>query len=575
MIGMMKPKTILHPRRGPFSFSQSIRGHLMDKDKVQFKENNNKAGSGSSNSNIIDNRNDDKVLVSGNSSKAGLPSSLSEINSLISEASKDSRFTAAQERKMAELEAKISVQREELNKILAGEPVRVSRARRSVDLMMKEFEAEQVAQFEKSEEYCWVCVDMDAFYASVEALDEPELKSVPMAVGGMSMLSTANYEARKFGVSAAMPGYIALKLCPQLKIVPLRFDRYRELSGQVSQILAQYDPNLSMWSLDEAFLRLKKEGGIDGKRNKSFAEIVEEMRRKVFEGTGLTCSAGIACNPLLAKLASNFRKPDGQFEIDRVDRVAMRRFLSEQPVRKLSGIGKVMSVTLERVLQVETVGDLYEKRHLLPLVFKDKTVQSLLMKSIGHAGAAEEFIGDADANQKSVSCERTFTPGLMSDFLDGHLLTEIANHLMNDCRAMGVVEVGRVGVKVKCSDFRVFTRERSIGARRTDKADFYNLLLSTSMQLMKEFEEYEVRLVGIRLSALKYQQSNSSKGTTTLETWLNNHNNNSNNSNNCNNDNDGVTKCPICDRILRDDLRLINNHIDDCLTRSAIKEGLN
>lgn len=491
-------------------------------------------------------------LASGNATKAGLPSSFDEINLRIAEASKDSRFTEAQERKNVELEVKIGAQREQLRKALE-QPLLVSRARKTVDILMKEYEKEQEEQFERSEEYCWVCVDMDAFFASVECLDTPELKLVPMAVGSSSMLSTANYEARKYGVSAAMPGYIAMKLCPELRIVPLRFERYREMSGRVAEVLSKYDANLSMWSLDEAFLKLKKSDDHIG-----FVDIVQRMRDEVKERTGLTCSAGIACNPLLAKLASNYRKPDGQFEIDRRDMKTMREFLFEQPVRKLSGIGKVMSLTLEKVFGVVKVGELYENRHFMPLIFKEKTVKSLVSKSIGHSQDIEIENGLEQGGQKSVSCERTF---LAKDVNYGELLKEICDNLVEDVKEMRICEIGRVGIKVKTADFRVFTREK---ATRINK-DLKNIL-TIAKELLTEFvEEYEMRLIGVRLSNLKYTEM--AKKRTALEDWLQETANTSAGTG---------AKCPICSKGFRNenDLTEINGHIDDCLTRTALKDIL-
>lgn len=496
-------------------------------------------------------------LASGNSSKAGLPSSLNEINSLIAEASKDSRFTAAQERKAAELEVKIEAQREQLRRALE-QPQALSRARKLVDGLLRSFERAQALQYEQHEEFCWVCVDMDAFFAAVECLDAPELKNVPMAVGGSSMLSTANYEARKFGVSAAMPGYIAQKLCPQLKIVPLRYERYRELSGQVAGILSQYDPNLSMWSLDEAFLRLKR----DCSNGLSFVERVQVMRDEVQAKTGLTCSAGIAANPLLAKLASNYRKPNGQFEINRQSLKEMRDFLFEQPVRKLSGIGKVMSLTLERVFGVVKIGDLYEKRHLLPLIFKEKTVRSLVAKCIGHS---EDEIYENDSfsegGQKSLSCERTFQPTRVDLTA---VLEEIVDNLRSDMKDLHIEEVGRVGIKVKSSDFRVFTREKSVTGGKLD-------ILKVATGLLNEFlaseEAFEMRLLGVRLSSLKYLKDKEKKRPqTALEDWLEKETDKQNNS----------AKCPICAKPFRNenDLNEVNGHVDECLTKTVLNEEL-
>ncbi len=297
-------------------------------------------------------------LASGNSSKAGLPETFKEINEIIKEASKESKYTAAQERKGAQLQARIESLKNDLQTALKQTKL-VARARRQVDEMISGFEAQQALQFTLNESECAVCVDMDAFFAAVECLDSPELKSVPMAVGSSAMLSTANYEARKFGVSAAMPGYIAMKLCPQLRIVPLNYEKYQKCSAQVATILAEYDPSLTMFSLDEAFLFLKRNSN-----DRSFAEIVNEMRARVKQETGLTCSAGIASNILLAKMASNVKKPDGQFEIPRENPEEMKKFLHSQPVKKISGIGKVMAAQLEGVLNISTIGDLVRQNNL-------------------------------------------------------------------------------------------------------------------------------------------------------------------------------------------------------------------
>lgn len=437
-----------------------------------------------------------------------------------------------------------------------------------VDDLIGEYEREQMEDFRKWREVCWVCVDMDAFFASVECLDAPELKNIPMAVGDKSMLSTSNYAARKFGVTAAMPGYIALKLCPDLVLKPVRYDRYREMSGRVAEILKKYDANMTMWSLDEAFLRFS--GGGDGA---DFCGLVQAMRDEVKESTGLTCSAGIAANPLLAKLASNYRKPDGQFEINRQNVEEMRTFLFAQPAIKLPGIGKVMSRTLDQLLGIKTVGDLHEQRHLLPLVFREKTVKSLLCKSIGHSephDPADEFDSqdeEEDGHQKSVSCERTF---VASSVNYAAVLREICDNLAEDVDEMRIKEIGRVGIKLKTVDFRVFTRERTL---RITRESLSRDLLKTASSLFSDFADAnldnEFRLIGVRLSSLKYEKASSSSSSlkrpaskTLLEEWLE--------------PDDNAPKCPVCLKALKDgnDLVKINEHVDECLTKLAIKEEL-
>lgn len=149
-----------------------------------------------------------------------------------------------------------------------------------------------------------VHVDMDAFYAAVEMRDQPDLKTKPMAVGSMGMLSTSNYEARKFGVRAGMPGFIGLKLCPELTLVPLNFKKYHEVSGQIQSVFREYDANFCPMSLDEAYLDLTDH--LESLRNRGLEPdprpVVEEIRSKIEAQTSLTASAGIAPNTMLGKL---------------------------------------------------------------------------------------------------------------------------------------------------------------------------------------------------------------------------------------------------------------------------------
>uniref|UniRef100_A0A673GUA6 DNA polymerase kappa n=1 Tax=Sinocyclocheilus rhinocerous TaxID=307959 RepID=A0A673GUA6_9TELE len=242
-----------------------------------------------------------------------------------------------------------------------------------------------------------VHVDMDAFYAAVEMRDCPELKDKPMAVGSMSMLSTSNYHASRFGVRAAMPGFIAKNLCPNLVIVPTNFDKYRAVSAQVREIFSEYDPHFMPMSLDEAYLDITEQrkhwpetmrtycicdasagvfklendtdkstaesekderspvlfeespssspslSGADRKAEvfgTSAEEAVREMRFRIQQKTSLTASAGIAPNMMLAKVCSDKNKPNGQYRIP-PERQAVMEFIQDLPVRKVSGLGKV------------------------------------------------------------------------------------------------------------------------------------------------------------------------------------------------------------------------------------------
>lgn len=153
---------------------------------------------------------------------------------------------------------------------------------------------------------------MDMFFAAVEIRDEPSLADKPVAIGGQMMISTANYVARKFGVRSAMPGFIAKKLCPELVFINCNFKKYKEVSVVFKGILEQYDPDYESMGCDEANLDLTNyllERGLNHDEGKQ--QVVEEIRRRVKEATKLTCSGGIACNKMLAKICSDVKKPDG------------------------------------------------------------------------------------------------------------------------------------------------------------------------------------------------------------------------------------------------------------------------
>eukprot|EP01018_Ginkgo_biloba_P014400 Gb_14612 [translate_table: standard] len=211
----------------------------------------------------------------------------------------------------------------------------------------------------------WVHVDMDAFYAAVETLENPSLAGKPMAVGSMSMICTANYEARKFGIRAAMPGFIAQKLCPNLIFVPTNFQKYSHYSELTRQVFREYDSRFIARSLDEAYLDVTD---VCQHRCISGEKVAEEIRNGVYVQTGLTCSAGVAPNRLLAKVCSDINKPNGQFVLPN-ERSAVMTFVSSLPIRKVSGIGKVTEHMLKDVLGINTCEDLLHKRALVSALF--------------------------------------------------------------------------------------------------------------------------------------------------------------------------------------------------------------
>ena len=200
-------------------------------------------------------------------------------------------------------------------------------------------------------------VDMDAFYASVEQLDFPELKGKPLAVGGSEIrgvVSAASYEARKFGVRSAMSGVLAKKQCPDLIFVRPRFDRYTEISKIIRKIFYEFTDLVEPLSLDEAYLDVTQ----NKKGNPSATLLAHEIRKRIFDETGLTASAGISVNKFVAKVASDYNKPNGQKTVNPDE---VEAFLEALDIRKFYGIGKV---TAERMYQL----GIYSGKELKPAV---------------------------------------------------------------------------------------------------------------------------------------------------------------------------------------------------------------
>lgn len=445
-----------------------------------------------------------------------------------------------------------------------------------------------------------VVIDMDAFFFSCHVLDQPHLKNIPACVGGTSMISTSNYVARKYGVRAAMPGYLGSKLVEELSggkekltFVKSDFSLYKEKSSEVRAILEEYDPNLSMHSLDEAFMDIGpyleiqlSELGKDmshediqkqllGKSHKSHScetsenvelkqpkmihefiphdtihnaakALLNSIRQKVKEKTGLTCSAGLCNNFLLAKIASDFNKPNGQYFVGPSEQDILE-FINPLTIRKVSGIGRVMEKMLRGVCEVETVNDLYDKRAEVYYLFKPATAQFLMRACIGyaegkHRESNEDESGDTEEalNRKGISHERTFSPtSSWSDMctrLEGITLSLIQDMRERDLRPKTIT------VKVKLANFEILSRAttRDVALfqncnNKTSSQDLVDIVINLLKEAKKEYEnggatsnatnkiaapkatatktgasQFSVRLLGVRCSNFQLEKDNQS-----------------------------------------------------------------
>ncbi|HET8612604.1 MAG TPA: DNA polymerase IV [Sphingomonas sp.] len=333
-------------------------------------------------------------------------------------------------------------------------------------------------------------VDMDAFFASVEQRDDPELRGRPVAVGGSrerGVVAAASYEARVFGVRSAMPSAKAKRLCPDLIFVRPRFDAYRDVSRQVRAIFARYTPLIEPLSLDEAYLDVTADLTGLG----SATATAERIRAEIRAETGLTASAGVSYNKFLAKIASDQNKPDGLCVITPARGAA---FVAALPVKRFHGVGPKTAVKMAR-LGIETGADLAARS---PEWLRE------------HFGSWGDYLHGAargidhrpvspDRPRKSVGAESTYFPDLRSPTELTRALDAIVDTVwprIQSCGARGRT----VTLKLRYDDFRTITRARSFPEPVTDRARF----AATGAELLAALcpPERPIRLLGLTLSGI-------------------------------------------------------------------------
>ena len=351
-------------------------------------------------------------------------------------------------------------------------------------------------------------VDMDAFYASVEQRDNPELRGKPLAVGGSAargVVAAASYEARAFGVHSAMPSVTAKRKCPDLIFVPPRFDVYRAVSQQIREIFAEYTPLIEPLSLDEAYLDVTQ----NLKGMEVATEIALEIRTKIKQVTGLNASAGISYNKFLAKMASDLNKPNGQAVITPKNGPA---FIETLPVKKFHGVGPA---TAERMRKygIETGLDLKSK----PLAFLQEHFGKAGSYFYGIARGIDERQVKANRIRKSIGAEDTFAEDIDDLQLATAELRPLAEKVWRYCETGGI-GARTVTVKIKYSDFTQATRSRTSPFPAADASgilDVASALLATVHPFARP-----VRLLGITLSSLTNEEGDDDLSRTQLDLGL-------------------------------------------------------
>ena len=333
-------------------------------------------------------------------------------------------------------------------------------------------------------------LDMDAFYPAVEVLDNPELKGKPVIVGGSrtrGVVSSASYEARKFGVHSAQPMVTAMRLCPSAIVMPVRMSRYKEVSEQVFEIFDLFTPLVEPLSIDEAFLDVTGSSRLFG----SPIEIAKKIKRMVVEKTGLTISAGVAPSKFVAKIASDMEKPDG-LTVVRADKV--REFLDPLPIEKMWGVGKVTQQALAG-LRIQTFKDL--SRMPVDVLEKKFGKHGVHMHQLSMGIDGRDVVTEHEI--KSIGHEDTFSEDILRLDLAKKELLSLANRVARRMRRHGV-EGKTITLKVKYHDFTRITRSVTRHKFTNDSADIYanicSLLEKTAVG------QRPVRLLGISLSNL-------------------------------------------------------------------------
>ncbi|WP_298528671.1 DNA polymerase IV [uncultured Christiangramia sp.] len=336
-------------------------------------------------------------------------------------------------------------------------------------------------------------VDMDAFYASVEQLDNPELRGKPVAVGGSSqrgVVSAASYEARKFGVRSAMSSVMAKRNCPDLIFVKPNFERYREISAQIREIFYEYTDLVEPLSLDEAYLDVTE----NKKGLMSATLIAKKIRDQIKEKTGLNASAGISVNKFIAKVASDVNKPNGQKTVAPEE---VLEFLEELDIRKFYGVGKVTAEKMYR-LGIFNGKDLKSKteEYLSEHFGKSGRHFYRVVRGIHHSEVKPH------RTRKSLGAERTFNENISSEIFMLEKLQNIAEEIERRLKRSDVA--GKtITLKIKYSDFTQQTRSKTISYYISSK----DLILEIAKELLyQEKMKNSVRLLGISLSNLNTEK---------------------------------------------------------------------
>ena len=337
-------------------------------------------------------------------------------------------------------------------------------------------------------------IDMDAFYASVELKDHPELKDLPVVISShhpRAVIAAASYPARKFGLRSAMSMSQAKKLCPQVLVIEPNFEKYRAVSTQIHQIFQRYTHIIEPLSLDEAYLDVTE----NLKNIPSATEVAIQIRHDIFQVTGLTASAGVAPNKFLAKIASDWHKPNG---ICVIKPSQVQNFIQHLALKKIPGVGKVTKEKL-KALQLETLGDLQQMNEAILIQHFGKYGQQLYL----YAQGIDERPVQTERERRQISKETTFDDDL--------ILTECHNYwpkLIDQVWASlekKKLSARGVSAKLKLKNFQVLQHSKSFKQPLENKQQLEDVLQQLLIE-MRISKHAQFRLIGVGVYQLSEQQ---------------------------------------------------------------------
>ncbi|KAG7395257.1 hypothetical protein PHYBOEH_004003 [Phytophthora boehmeriae] len=414
------------------------------------------------------------------------------VQEVVHKMSKDSNFYQKSLRDNEKVDQQVAAMREKLAMLTNAQQLR----------LQQEADA-RVAQLEATRDLSRtvVVVDMDMFYAAVEMRDNPKLRDIPLAVGGLNMISTTNYAARKHGVRAAMPGFIGKELCPELHFVPVDMAKYQRVANEIRAVFAEYDPDFEAFSLDEACLDLTEFVAKNWHQYAADAgiSVEDESKDGLEEGDSgveekLTTArreaiASAIVREIRQKIFEHMNKPNGQYTLP-FTRESVLDFIRDLPVRKIGGVGKVMEKKLKEALDVHTGGDLFAQRGKVFHVFTEKTAIWLLQTSLAAREERER------TERKSFSRERTFRSLSDPQELEAKC-KEICTMLAKDLEKKDKA-AKNVAVVFKNTDFARSSRSVSLASAVFTADD----LFANAVELLRRELPLTLRLMGVRASSL-------------------------------------------------------------------------